>query len=86
MSSWWRKIAVARGFTAGSGSWKRRVATALVTAQPGLQGANWPRILATHGSGTFQTTGSWTRRLTAGSPTPSSGSWARNLFQGGGPG
>lgn len=78
MACWWRQIAVARGTTSGTGSWKRRVALGFVTQQPGLTGANWPRILATLGATRFQTTGSWTRRMT---PTTqhASGPWAKKL-------
>ncbi len=84
MSSWWRKIAEARGATSGRGSWKRRVVTSLVTPAAGVTGP-WPGVLIrTSPTTQKQNEGSWTRRLTlAGGPQSSS--WARVLFNEGGP-
>jgi hypothetical protein len=82
MACWWRKIAVLQGATAGSGSWKRRVALAAVVPVAGDSGS-WPRIRAKGSGAVRQLSGSWTRRMT---PTTARGSsWARNLFNAGGP-
>jgi hypothetical protein len=74
---------VAQGLTAGSGSWKRRVALGAVTTTDSQKGS-WPRVRAVLGSASIQQEkGSWTRRMT---PTTEQGaSWARNLFNAGGP-
>lgn len=84
MACWWRTIAVAQGLTAGTGSWKRRVALGAV-ADLGAQKGSWPRVRAVAGSGSLrQDSGSWTRRMTPTTVVQAS-SWARGLSNAGGP-
>lgn len=88
MSCWWRKVAQANGLTAGSGSWKRRVATGFQGGLTLVGRGSWPRVLARSGATVFrQQNSSWTARMTPATDpnAPHGASWARILFDNGGP-
>lgn len=87
MSSWWRKVAEAKGINpkliTGRGNWKRIVALGLSVPTTNLRGS-WPRIIAQLPTAVRQDDGSWTRRIVP--TTDHTGSpWSRNLHDTGGP-
>jgi hypothetical protein len=89
MASWWRQYAEAKGLTAGSGSWERRVAVNTATSLGATlaPGGSWAKqlglIVNTAGSPGLGLGGSWTKRI-ADEDYVGTGSAGRMLVTAGG--